>query len=77
MVYKDCLSLRRVSSGAYTSFELLVTKVGHVNPFYCVLIYRPPGFNGPFLSEFSDLLASIIKFEKILLLGDFNVPIND
>lgn len=26
---------------------------------------------------FSDFLASIIKFEKISPLGDFNVPVND
>lgn len=75
--HKDSFSCRRVCCGSFISFELLVTKIGRSNPFYCVLIYRPPGVNGQFLSEFSDFLASIIKFEKILLLGDFNMAMND
>lgn len=39
--------------------------------------YLYTGVNGQFLSEFSDFLPSIIAFEIILLLGDFNVPVND
>ncbi len=39
-------------------------------------VYRPPKTNTDFLSEFSDILSFLcLKFERILLLGDFNIHI--
>ncbi|MEQ2193648.1 hypothetical protein XENOCAPTIV_007692 [Xenoophorus captivus] len=45
--------------------------------FYCILIYRPPGIARAFLSEFNNLLSSIIKLEKtcskqLILLSAFD-----
>lgn len=77
MVYRDCFSSRTVSSGIYSSFEVLMNKIGRTNPFYCVLIYRPPGRNSSFLSEFGDFLASIIRLVRVLMIGDFNIHVNN
>lgn len=51
-------------------------KTGSTNVFYCVLIYRPPGPAGVFLDDFTEFLASIIKLEKVLFIGDFNIHID-
>lgn len=59
LLYKDNLSLRRVNCANFTLFELLISKVGCPNLFYCILIYHPPGVNGQFLAEFSKFLTSI------------------
>lgn len=47
------------------------------NPFYLILIYRPPGLARSFFLEFGDFLSSTIKLERILLLGDFNFHVSD
>lgn len=39
-------------------------------------MYRPPGKNKSFLADFGDFLSSIIRLERILLLGDFNIHVN-
>lgn len=65
-----------MSSRTYSSFEVLINKIGRTNPFHCVLIYRPPGRNSAFLAEFGDFLSSIIRLDRILLLGDFNIHVN-
>lgn len=77
VVWNNRFSCQLVNTEPFTTFELQLTKVGRLKPFYCVLIYRPPGPAGQFLSEFTDFLASIIKLEKVLLVGDFNLHIDD
>jgi len=63
-----------VSSELFPSFELQIIKVGQLKPFYYILFYRPQGPAGQFLSDFTDLMSSLIKFVKnLLLLGDFNL----
>uniref|UniRef100_A0A669E0K7 Reverse transcriptase domain-containing protein n=1 Tax=Oreochromis niloticus TaxID=8128 RepID=A0A669E0K7_ORENI len=52
-------------------------KVSSLKTFYCILIYRPPGPAGVFLTEFNNLLTLIIKLEKVVILGDFNLHIDD
>ena len=76
VVHRDCFSSRTLNAGTYSSFEILVNKIGRTNPFHCVLVYRPPGRNSSFLNEFGDFLASIISLERVLLVGDFNAHIN-
>lgn len=57
-------------------FEVLLFNVSCLNPFHCAIVYRPPGINGAFLSEFTEFLPSIVCLEKIILVGDFNIHIN-
>lgn len=75
------MSLRTVSPAEVcklnSSFESQTIKVGSTNIFYCVLVYRPPGPATEFLKDFMDFLSSIIKLEKVLILGDFNIHIDD
>ncbi len=76
-VHKNRFSIRTVNLRSPTSFEVLLFNVSCPNPFHCAIVYRPPGTNGTFLSEFSDFLTSIVHLERILLVGDFNIHIND
>ncbi|KAF7647739.1 hypothetical protein LDENG_00167380 [Lucifuga dentata] len=43
-----------------------------------VIVYRPPKRDTNFLSEFSDFMSTVLtKYDKIILLGDFNFHVND
>ncbi|XP_056275411.1 uncharacterized protein LOC130196993 [Pseudoliparis swirei] len=68
-IYRSSFHSRTVNYKAYSSFEILINKVGRTNPFLCVLVYRPPGKNRSFLADFGDFLASIIRYDRILMLG--------
>ena len=35
-------------------------KIGISNPFYSILIYRVPGPNSVFLTEFEEFLSSVV-----------------
>lgn len=54
-----------------------MSKCGSPVPFYCVLIYRPPGPARLFLEEFTDFLSSIVKLEHVLILGDFKLYVDN
>lgn len=54
----------------------LTMSIGDTTFFFSVLRYQPPGKNGSFLAKFGDFLASIIHYERILILGDFNIHVN-
>lgn len=73
MVWRNIYPCQLVSVETFSSFELQITRVGQIKPFYCILIYRPPGPAGQFLSEFTDFMSSIITFEKLSMIGDFNL----
>lgn len=65
---------RFVSIGSFSSFELQMIKVGRSNPFYCILIYPPPGPNSSFLIEFADFLSSVLKLSRFII---FNIHADD
>lgn len=48
-------------------------KVGSTNIFYCVFSSPPAGPAAVFLKDFTNFLSSIIKLEKVLIHGDFNL----
>lgn len=57
--------------------EIQLVRVGNKDPFYCAVVYCPPGPNSPFLKEFGDFLSSILKLSRLLIIGDFNIHIDD
>ncbi|XP_070404923.1 uncharacterized protein [Nothobranchius furzeri] len=59
------------------SFELQLIKVGRKDLFYCAVVYRPPGPNSSFLQEFSDFLSSTVKLSRLVIVGDFNIYVDD
>lgn len=75
-VHRDNLACRTMNSEFFPSFESQLLKVGFSDIFYCVLIYRPPGPAGVFIQDFTDFLSSIIKLEKVLMIGDFNLHVD-
>ncbi|XP_043935110.1 uncharacterized protein LOC122808205 [Protopterus annectens] len=60
----------------YSSFELCLLELGHLNPLLCVVVYRPPRYNKDFISEFSEFLAEyVLRYDQIILLGDYNIHV--
>lgn len=60
----------------YSTFELQLVNVDLNCPVICALIYRPPKYNKQFIQEFSEFLTTVVpSFERILILGDFNLHI--
>lgn len=77
MVYNLQCKLCPVSVPQFTSFECLVLSVTATHSAAIATIYRPPKSNAEFLSEFADLLTMLcIKFERILILGDLNIHVD-
>lgn len=75
-VFKNTLHFRPLPTGSYHSFEVQLLQLVLVNPISIVLIYRPPQQNKDFLSELAALMGDlVIRYDKILLLGDFNVHV--
>jgi len=77
VVYRNQFICHLMSSNTYSSFELQMSKVGRSDSFYCILVYRPPGSLGPFLSDFADFLSSIIKLNRVIIVGDFNIHVDN
>lgn len=55
-----------ISFGNFTSFEVLNFLILGPVPVLCILVYRPPKYNG-FITELSELLS---KYDRVLILGD-------
>ncbi len=61
----------------FTSFECLVLSISAPKAITIATVYRPPKPNEAFMSEFADLLSMLcFKFKNILILGDFNIHID-
>ncbi len=76
-VLKEIFKGGIIASEANNSFELQMFQLEVVaDSVTFTIIYRPPQPNSAFLKEFAEFLGgAVIKFEKILLLGDFNIHI--
>lgn len=77
LVFRDSFCCSLTDTASFDSFEMQMCKVGKTHPYYCVLVYRPPGLARTFLDDFSEFLTSIIKLHRVLVLGDFNLHIDD
>uniref|UniRef100_A0A8C6K7Y3 Reverse transcriptase domain-containing protein n=1 Tax=Nothobranchius furzeri TaxID=105023 RepID=A0A8C6K7Y3_NOTFU len=77
VVFRDHLPCSSTTSGHFASFELQLIKVGRKDPFYCAVVYRPPGPNSAFLQEFSDFLSSTVKLSRLVIVGNFNIHVDD
>lgn len=52
-------------------------KTGGADPVLCATVYRPPKHNAIFQSEFPEFLSSdVLKFDRILITGDFNFHVD-
>lgn len=66
-----------VMVGHFSSFELQLVRIGNKDPFYCAVVYRPPGINSMLFKEFSDFLSLTLKLSRLVIVGDFNIHIDD
>jgi hypothetical protein len=75
------INMRRLLSGAMRSFEYGVWQLVFKSmTIHCVGIYRPPILATPnqFVNEFFPFMEDIVaKYSNLVVLGDFNLHIND
>ena len=85
IICKSHLQIKQLDSGSKSSFEYLVCRIfGKSVAVTTVAIYHPPysatnnSTNAKFIDEFTEyLLDSIMTYHNIVILGDFNLHIND
>ena len=85
IIPRSYLKTRKIIEGNQKTFQYAVSKVEtHGNTLTCIVIYRPPysATNqetvSKFVDEFTVWLASISgSFSNMIVLGDFNININD
>ncbi len=77
VLYNSYININPVVIPHFNSFECLALSVSAPISTVIVTVYRPPKSKGDFLTEFADLLSLVcVKFERILILGDFNIHID-
>jgi hypothetical protein len=77
-VYKKQHKCTQIPWNVFSSFEVLLLKLGGPNPVILATFYRPPKPAGPFLSELSEFLSSLVlNHDRIVLCGDFNIHVDD
>ena len=80
MVYKDTITVRSRATHSYSSMECSSFSVDlPVSTINLSVIYRPPNSSIlAFAMDFLDLLENNINESgRLLLLGDFNIPMNN
>ncbi len=78
VVYKNHLNCVPFIAGSFHSFSVLTFKIECDIPVCCMIIYGPPTSYTIFMNDFSTLLSSVVlKFDKIIIVGDFNIHIDD
>ena len=76
-VFKQQFSCSSVALGIFNTFEVHMFRIGKSNPFYSILIYRVPGPNNGFLTEFAEFLSSlVVNYSPLLITGDFNIHVD-
>lgn len=67
---------RMLPSTKFTSFEVQLLLLDWSEPIVLALIYRPPHLTKGFIAEFTELIGDLItNYDRIILLGDFNVHV--
>ncbi len=76
-IFKNCHKCTPCGNNDYSSFEVLMFKIGGSASVLCLIVYRPPRLEATFLIEFSEFLSSIVvNNDKILIVGDFNFHVD-
>lgn len=79
LVYKDVYTIKTVDSDCTEFLEYMVLHIrkNTIN-LIMIILYRVPGTNFQiFLETFTEVLSAHgTNYEQILIMGDFNVPIN-
>ena len=76
VIYKEDFKCTPITFSPFSSFEHLAFIIKLKDPVLILVIYRPPRHNTAFIEEFSEFLSHFIcKYDRILILGDFNVHV--
>jgi hypothetical protein len=84
LIYPSHYSVRQVNLPlSPKSFELLAVEVipntktlNTSGKLYLAILYRPPGSCKMFLEEFNDILCHFNHIDQILIVGDFNIHVD-
>lgn len=77
VVFKSGFKCRQIClQSSFRSFELCLFELGLSHVVLCAVIYQPPKYNNDFISDFSEFLAEFLpKYDRVLIIGDFNIHI--
>jgi len=70
------LKICHVPVSCFTTFECLALSISTPHISVIVTVYRSPRPNTEFLSEFADLFTMRFKYSRFLILGDFNIHVD-
>lgn len=77
-VFKNNFTCIQITWGTFKSFELLFFKINCEIPVCCLVVNWPPQPNNALLNDLSKLLTSVVlKYDRIIMAGDFNVHIDN
>ena len=83
LVHKKSINIKQLEQGNTPTIEYVVWKtIGSNTPIHLIGLYHPPPTDGTtttmFLDEITELLTTLIcKYDNIMLLGNFNMQIED
>lgn len=76
VIYRNDFKCTPIYFSNVTAFEHLAFTVNSKVQVLILIIYRPPRPNSAFIQEFSEFLSHFMsKFDKVLILGDFNIHV--
>lgn len=76
VIFRNCFHCLTVSTETFPSFELNITKIDQSKPFCYNLLFLF-FICHLFLSDLNMFLSTVLKFDKVLLIGDFNIHVDD
>ena len=78
IVTRNVLRAKPIEVERYASFEHAVARMKWQDMYLTAVVYRPPGHNKEFLSEFANLLEPYtLKNDRLLICGDFNIHVDN
>lgn len=78
IIYPDFLICKKIDLGEAAFFEYIALDVKAELRILLVTLYRPSAHNPLFILEFSEIVSSaVIKYDRIIINGDFNFHINN
>ena len=78
VIFKNNFICNQITWDTFNSFELPSFEIVSTIAVCCLDVYHPHKPNNAFLCELYDLLTSVVlKYDRVIMAGDFNVHIDN